>query len=863
MPVLQLHDPHHHRVRRPGPGWQPGPVAGHLRSCARTAVPGDGAGQDRVEPPRPRPRGRGGGRRGVTRPARLAGCRVGGGGSAEVHAPVEDHLARVAAGRDRERLREVVDPEAVGDHRREVHPRLQQGGHLVPGLEHLPAVDALDPQPLEDDLVPVDRHRVGEDPEHGDPAAMGHRVEHLAERRGVAAHLQAHVEPLGHALLDHHLAEVVVRDVHHAGRAHDPRQLEAVGVDVGDDHVAGAHVPSDRHGHHADRPGAGDQDVLADHVEAQRRVRGVAVRVEDRGDLVGDGRGHPEEVARRQGEVLGEGAGAADADADGLLAQVPLPGPAAPAVPADDAPLAGDPLTDLVAGDRRTEGGDPPDVLVAHVHPQGDVLLRPVVPVPDVHVGAADRRLDDPDEHVVGSDPGNRDLLHPQPHLGPGLHERAHGGGDRLGRGHRGQAGSPSCDHPQRASDAGEGRHRHVEVLGRLWAADTWVRMRAAARGHDGENESRSHRRPCRAGRAASSRARSASPSMTGRWDRVPGLGAATRGPAAGAEEAPCWPEPVAQRRSERRQEVERGDRGGRDDRPGDRVREQVRPRALAQQPDDLLPARGHVPAAGAPEGLAERAGDDVDAVHHAVVLGRPAARLAHEADGVAVVDHHEGAVVRLGQFADVRQPGQVAVHAEHAVRDHHAEARPGPSGSSNFAFEVGHVVVLVAEPLRLAQPNAVDDAGVVQLVARMASSSPSSGSNSPPFASKHEMYRMASALPKKPAIRVSSCRCRSWVPQMKRTLDRPIPPPVEARRGRPGRCPDGWPVPDNCCAEVDHATAVGVHPGALRRGDHPLALVQPLLGDLGELATDMVEEGGVHGYRILLHPSRAAPSGA
>ena len=48
--------------------------------------------------------------------------------------------------------------------------------------------------------------------------------------------------------------------------------------------------------------------------------------------------------------------------------------------------------------------------------------------------------------------------------------------------------------------------------------------------------------------------------------------------------------------------------------------------------------------------------------------------------------------------------------------------------------------------------------------------------------------------------------------------------------------------------AQVDDPPAVGVHPRALGRGDHPFALVQPLLGDLGELATDMVEEGGVHG---------------
>ena len=58
------------------------------------------------------------------------------------------------------------------------------------------------------------------------------------------------------------------------------------------------------------------------------------------------------------------------------------------------------------------------------------------------------------------------------------------------------------------------------------------------------------------------------------------------------------------------------------------------------------------VAAARAAERLAERAGDDVDALDHAVVLGRAAAAGADEADRVRVVDHHQR-VVALGELAD------------------------------------------------------------------------------------------------------------------------------------------------------------------------------------------------------------------
>ena len=145
----------------------------------------------------------------------------------------------------------------------------------------------------------------------------------------------------------------------------------------------------------------------------------------------------------------------------------------------------------------------------------------------------------------------------------------------------------------------------------------------------------------------------------------------------------------------------------------GQRVGEQVRPAALAQQVDDFLSPAG-VAAAGAAQGLAQRAGDDVHAAHHAVIFVRAAAVLAHEADGVRVVDHHQR-VVLVGQVADARQVGDDAVHGEHAVGGD--EAEPGVGRLLELRFQVGHVVVLVAEALGLAEPHAVDDAGVVQFV--------------------------------------------------------------------------------------------------------------------------------------------------
>ncbi|KAG0771212.1 hypothetical protein G6F22_016679 [Rhizopus arrhizus] len=199
---------------------------------------------------------------------------------------------------------------------------------------------------------------------HGDLAAVVHAVEHVVERTRVAAHFQAHVEAL-HVQFLHHVLQRLVGDVDHARRAHVGGQLQAEVIDVGHHHVACTDVLADAGGDDADRACAGDQHVLADHVEFQCAVRGVAVRGEERGqfrrDLVGD---RPQ-VAGRHHHVFGEGAVDVDADADGVRAQVRTAATAVAAVAADDVAFGRDALADLIAGHRRAERGDAADELVA------------------------------------------------------------------------------------------------------------------------------------------------------------------------------------------------------------------------------------------------------------------------------------------------------------------------------------------------------------------------------------------------------------------------------------------------------------------------------------------------------------------
>ncbi len=67
-----------------------------------------------------------------------------------------------------------------------------------------------------------------------------------------------------------------------------------------------------------------------------------------------------------------------------------------------------------------------PAVLMADRHGHRNGLLRPLIPLVDVHVGAADRRLGDLDQHVVRADRRLRDIHHPDAGSRFFLDERFH-----------------------------------------------------------------------------------------------------------------------------------------------------------------------------------------------------------------------------------------------------------------------------------------------------------------------------------------------------------------------------------------------------------------------------------------------------
>src|SRR5207249_6521144 len=102
------------------------------------------------------------------------------------------------------------------------------------------------------------------------------------------------------------------------------------------------------------------------------------------------------------------------------------------------------------------------------------------------------------------------------------------------------------------------------------------------------------------------------------------------------------------------------------DDRWRNRVRKQIRARTLPQEIDNLFAAAGET-AARAAKRFAERAGDDVDLVHDAAILGRAAPGFTQETGRMRVVDHGES-IVFFGEIDDLSQVRDRSVHRETAV---------------------------------------------------------------------------------------------------------------------------------------------------------------------------------------------------
>ena len=140
----------------------------------------------------------------------------------------------------------------------------------------------------------------------------------------------------------------------------------------------------------------------------------VAERIEDGGHVEIDGRIVVPDIGHRQRDVLGESAGAIDADAACVLAQMASPRQAIATQAAHHMALAADDLAGMKVGDVGAGGHDLADELMADDHRHGNGFPRPIVPFPDVDIGAANAGAHHADENIIDTDFRPRHVFEPQ-----------------------------------------------------------------------------------------------------------------------------------------------------------------------------------------------------------------------------------------------------------------------------------------------------------------------------------------------------------------------------------------------------------------------------------------------------------------
>ena len=136
---------------------------------------------------------------------------------------------------------------------------------------------------------------------------------------------------------------------------------------------------------------------------------------------------HLHYIACRDAQIFGESSVTVHTHANGVLADVLASTTAVTAVAAGYMPLSSNAVTYLeILPHSASEFNDFTHILVANRHRGLNGVLRPLVPVVDVQVGAADCNFLDFDKNVVHAHFRHRNVFHPYARLGILLNECFH-----------------------------------------------------------------------------------------------------------------------------------------------------------------------------------------------------------------------------------------------------------------------------------------------------------------------------------------------------------------------------------------------------------------------------------------------------
>ena len=253
----------------------------------------------------------------------------------------------------------------------------------------------------------------------GDVRTFVHMLDHIIKGSRRTGHLESYIEALDTEFLHRSFDCLAFGAIDSKRCTHLLRYLKTQRVDIRHDDMLGTGVAAYTCSHRSDESCTCDEHIFAKQRESKGCMCGVAERIHDRREVIGNLRTQLDDVRLRNRDVLCKTTVFAhDTYGNRVLADMSHASTAVTAVSADDMSLGCDAFAHLEVTHTSAYFGYDTYELMTHRIRRFAVGLRPRVPFIHMQIGTAYCGLDHLDEHIVHPYFRHRHIFHPDARFG-------------------------------------------------------------------------------------------------------------------------------------------------------------------------------------------------------------------------------------------------------------------------------------------------------------------------------------------------------------------------------------------------------------------------------------------------------------
>ena len=242
---------------------------------------------------------------------------------------------------------------------------------------------------------------------------MAHIRYHILEGFSASRHLETDIEALLHSQFLLNLRDASFFNVQGNGGSHFLGEFKTAGVHVSGDDIARARVFCDRRSHKPNGTGTCNQHIFPQNFKGQGSMGSITKWIENTQYVHGHARISVPDVRNWNTKILGKSPWPLHPYAIGSITEVATPSQTVAAPSTHNMPFTNHDFPDFKIMHVSAYGSDLANEFMTDGNWNGYCVLRPCIPIPNVYIRAADRRLMNLNQDVVGPDFGNRYLFQP------------------------------------------------------------------------------------------------------------------------------------------------------------------------------------------------------------------------------------------------------------------------------------------------------------------------------------------------------------------------------------------------------------------------------------------------------------------